>query len=339
MTNGGVLCLLSWPGLDYRFELGEKQRRTVPSAVDPTYGSHFGMMDEQTFLGYPRSADRGTGTRNYIVVLAVSSQCTGFVRKVEAVYQGRAFGDECNGVVAVAHTEGGLDEQADESREENNRTKVLRTLAGFVVHPNVAGVLLVEQGHEQLQIQHLLEYMRRNAFPLEVVPLRTLSLNKRGFTENEALSIRLVEELLATTRGTQRVPCPVAELCLAQQCGGSDAFSGLTANPLVGWLARQIVMQGGSVVLAETDELIGAEGYILERLLDPAVGERFLGLIERFYRYAGRFGHSPEGNPSSGNLFRGLYNITLKVRCTACDGLWGCPLFVLGWRVGKNTLS
>ena len=83
----------------------------------------------------------------------------------------------------------------------------------------------------------------------------------------------------------------MSEIVLAQQCGGSDAFSGISANPLIGWVSRQIVADGGGVVLAETDELIGAESYVLQKLRDHETGEKFLSLVERFYKYAKQFGH------------------------------------------------
>jgi altronate dehydratase len=111
---------------------------------------------------------------------------------------------------------------------------------------------------------------------------------------------------------TPRTPESVAHLKLALQCGGSDAFSGISGNPLLGWVAHEVIGQGGAANLAETDELIGAESYVLQRVRDLATAERFLHLIERFKEYASWHGASAEGNPSGGNKYRGLYNITLK---------------------------
>lgn len=105
---------------------------------------------------------------------------------------------------------------------------------------------------------------------------------------------------------------PLKEIILALQCGGSDAFSGISANPLAGWMARYLTCCGGAGLLAETDELIGAERYVLHSVRDFATADHFLQLVDRYYRYTNRRGHSPEGNPSGGNLYRGLYNITLK---------------------------
>jgi altronate dehydratase len=96
------------------------------------------------------------------------------------------------------------------------------------------------------------------------------------------------------------------------QCGGSDAFSGISANPLVGLLSRDLVAHGGSANLAETDELIGAESYILQNVRELETAKAFLATIDRFQQWAARHGHSAEGNPSGGNMYRGLYNITIK---------------------------
>ena len=99
---------------------------------------------------------------------------------------------------------------------------------------------------------------------------------------------------------------------IALQCGGSDAFSGISANPLLGWLAHELIKYGGSAVLAETDELIGAEPYILQKVRDLETARKFLSLIDKYKEWASWHGANAEGNPSGGNKYRGLYNIALK---------------------------
>jgi altronate dehydratase len=98
----------------------------------------------------------------------------------------------------------------------------------------------------------------------------------------------------------------------ALQCGGSDAFSGVSANPLIGWAAHRIVQRGGAANIAETPELIGAEPYMLDKVRDLATAQRYLAIRDRFVAYAAAHGTSAEGNPSDGNKLRGLYNIILK---------------------------
>eukprot|EP00911_Craspedida_sp_UC1_P001993 UC1_evm1s1537 len=299
-------------------------RAAPPTAVPPV---------DNTFQGFARTGGRGHGTRNYVVVMAVSSQASAYARALERRFKGARGrrSDNCDGVVCVAHTEGGLDaeggedegeisaaaaaaaaaDSADTSGRPNNLRKTIRTLAGFMVHPNVGAVLLVERGGELLRAKHILDYAREEGYPLAHVAHRAMTLSD-AFNEDLEQGTGIVEELLDVAVRCERTACPGSALRLAQQCGGSDAFSGISANPLAGWIARALVAGGGAALLAETDELIGAESYVLSRVADFATGERFLGLVDRYYRYTGRFGHSPEGNPSGGNLYRGLYNITLK---------------------------
>ena len=112
----------------------------------------------------------------------------------------------------------------------------------------------------------------------------------------------------AMTRSTE----PASELKIALQCGGSDAFSGISGNPLAAWVAKEIMQYGGSANLAETDELIGAEAYILDRVRDLDTARKFVRFVERFKTWTGWHGQSAAGNPSGGNVYRGLYNIYLK---------------------------
>jgi len=294
------------------FRIDEEQFEPCPTKIVDFAGVPDGTP--QTFMGYPRPGDRGSGTRNYVVVLGVTSKVSGFARGIERRFTKddvkKAF-PNCDGVVAVAHTEGGV-ERSNVTAVRGNHTKVLRVLSGFAVHPNVGGILFVEQGHEELRTEHVLDYMQANGYPLDHVPYKTMTLSGRQSEDGLAAQGHIQELLLAADKAGTRVETPMSELKLAQQCGGSDAFSGLSANPLMGWVARRLVALSGGVILAETDELIGAENYVLDKVRDAETANKFLQLIDRYYRYTRRFGHSPEGNPSGGNLFRGLYNITLK---------------------------
>lgn len=111
---------------------------------------------------------------------------------------------------------------------------------------------------------------------------------------------------------TQRSPQPLASLCLALQCGGSDAFSGITANPLQGAIAEHLIHRGGSAILAETDELMGADAYILSKVRNVETAKAFMATQAQYEALANRHGVSGQANPSGGNFYRGLYNITLK---------------------------
>jgi altronate dehydratase len=261
---------------------------------------------ERHFEGYVREGRRGVGTRNYIVLLATTSLTSGYVKELENRFKDKlnAFPNS-DGVVAVAHTEGGT------RTRPNNYDLVLRTLAGFVTHPNVAAVLCVDRGHEVINNRVLESYLREHRYPLDAVKHQFFSL-EQDFAANLGEGEAVVKGWLEQVNRHKRTTVAASHLKLALQCGGSDAFSGISANPLAAWVAKELICHGGSANLAETDELIGAESYILQRVKSLEVAQKFLAMIERFKTRAAWHGTSAEGNPSGGNKLRGLYNIVLK---------------------------
>ncbi len=263
--------------------------------------------EPRTFMGYRRSAERGVGTRNYVVILGVTSRLTGFVRALENELRGLADGyANIDGIVCVAHTEGG------EGGVPNNLELLLRTLGGFMVHPNVGAVVALDHGGEEAVTNAMLRsYMKDNGYPLHDVPHEFMSL-VGGFRADLEKAKDLVRDLLPQAAAARRTEESASELKVALQCGGSDAFSGVSANPLAAWVAREVVRSGGAANLAETDELIGAEHYVLSKVRDLQTARRFLGLVERFKERVSWHGHTAEDNPSGGNNLRGLYNISVK---------------------------
>ena len=259
-----------------------------------------------TFLGYARSAARGVGTRNFVVILGTSSRTAGYARALEDRLRGLA--SDCanvDGIVAVAHTEGGGSEQP------NNLDFVLRTLSGFVVHPNVGAVLAVDYGTETVTNDMLRNYMADNGYPLSDVRRHFMSLDGR-FQDNLARGEQWIRSSLPQVNAASRSEQSLEHVNVALQCGGSDAFSGISGNPLAAWVAREIIRHGGAASLAETDELIGAEAYVLENVRDLATARKFLATVAEFKERVAWHGHTAEGNPTGGNMFRGLYNIVLK---------------------------
>ena len=258
--------------------------------------------ERRTFLGYGRSGGRGVGTRNYIVVLGTSSRTASYARLLAERWSGRSDGD---GVVPIAHTEGGG------WSAPNNRELLLRTLAGFVAHPNVGAVLAVDYGSEAVTNKMLREYMVAHGYALDHVRHCFMSLDgsfEARLAEGERQVATWAEEMAGEERGEH----DLAHLKIALQCGGSDAFSGISGNPLAAWVARELIRYGGAANLAETDELIGAEPYVLQNVKDVETARTFLHMVERFKERVSWHGASAEGNPSGGNKFRGLYNIVLK---------------------------
>ncbi len=262
--------------------------------------------ETKSFQGFQRPGRRGVGTRNFLVILGTSSRTAAYSRLLAARMQARIDpSPNLDGVVAVAHTEGG------ETELPNNAQLLLSALAGFMIHPNVAAVLAVEDGGEAIGNGQLRRFARRFGYPLEDVPHQFLRLRgplEDGLSEGE----RILSRWLEAAGACRRTTCGLDSLRVALQCGGSDAFSGVTANPLIARAAREVIRHGGAANLAETDELIGAESYLLDRVRDLETGRAFLERIERFQQLAASHGLTAEGNPSGGNRLRGLYNITLK---------------------------
>jgi altronate dehydratase len=283
----------------------------VPYVLDEEHfrpGEQIPLHDKpRTFMGYRRGAGRGVGTRNYIVVMGVTSRLTGFVRALELEMNGVADAYEnVDGIVCVAHTEGG------EERTPNNLDLLLRTLSGFMVNPNVGAALVLDHGGEEAVTNKMLEaYLEENSYPIDDVPHEFMSLEGsfRRDLEKAKSAVRGWLELVDAARRTEE---PASELRIGLQCGGSDAFSGVSANPLVAWVSREVVRNGGTANLAETDELIGAEHYVLKNVKDLETARRFLSTVERFKERVSWHGHTAEDNPSGGNNYRGLYNISIK---------------------------
>ncbi|CAN5849281.1 hypothetical protein BH18ACT11_BH18ACT11_21550 [soil metagenome] len=266
------------------------------------------LHDEpRTFMGYRRAPGRGVGTRNYIVVMGLTSRLTGFVRALELEMKGVADAYEnVDGIVCVAHTEGG------EERTPNNLDLLLRTLSGFMVNPNVGAVLVLDHGGEEAVTNRMLgDYVEEHGYPVDNVPHEFMSL-EGSFRKDLERAKSVVRGWLEQVDAARRTEEPASELKIGLQCGGSDAFSGVSANPLVAWVSGEVVRNGGIANLAETDELIGAEHYVLKNVRDLETARRFLSTVERFKERVSWHGHTAEDNPSGGNNYRGLYNISIK---------------------------
>jgi altronate dehydratase len=261
---------------------------------------------ERTFAGYRRPGSRGFGTRNTIVILGTTSRTATFARRLaDRLAPLSRSNPPFDGIVAVAHTEGGGTEPP------NNRAELLRTLAGFMVHPNIGAVLAVDCGMEPVNNAVLRDYMRGAGYPLDFLTHQFFTV-KGSLGQALADGEAIVRAWVPAVASQGREPAPLSGLRMGLQCGGSDAFSGVSANPLVGAVGREIIRYGGSVNLAETDELVGAENHVLANVRDAATVRRFLEMQARFKERLGWHGATVEGNPSGGNRLRGLYNIFLK---------------------------
>lgn len=281
-----------------RYQLDE--RTLVPAPPVPQ------VHPARTFAGFRRPGRRGVGTRNTIVVLGTTSRTASFARQLAARLQVLArVHPTIDGIVAIAHTEGGG------TGEPNNSAEILRALAGFIVHPNVGAVLAVDYGVEPITNARLEAFMRASGYPLDDVPHHFLTLD-RGLAAGLAEGERIVREWLPGVAACARTNEPLSGLKIALQCGGSDAFSGVSGNPLAGAVVHEAIRHGATGVLTETDESMGAESYMLKNVAGIEVARSFLAALESFREKLAWHGLTPESNPSAGNRFRGLYNIALK---------------------------
>ena len=262
--------------------------------------------NERPFLGYQRPGNRGVGTRNYIVVMGTTARTSGFARRLaDMCSESVEAYPNVDGVVAVTHTEGG------ESKAPNNIDMLLRTLAGFTVHPNIGAILLVDYGTEAVTNEMLKAYMLREGYALDDV-IHHFHRLQGSFDTDLAGGAEIIDGWLENVNSVARTEQSLENLKIALQCGGSDAFSGVSGNPLAAYVAKEVIRYGGCANLAETDELIGSEAYVLQNARDLPTARKFLRTIERFKERVAWHGHSAEGNPSGGNNFRGLYNIAIK---------------------------
>ncbi len=267
-----------------------------------------------SFDGFVR-ADGSVGTRNYIGVLT-SVNCSATVARLvaERFRAPEALADTPNvdGVVALTH-QGGCG--CGDDGEDIDQLR--RTLAGYARHPNFAAVLIIGLGCEANQIPVLMARQGLSAGDR----LHTLVMQESGGTmATVEAAVARVRALLVEANRATRQPVPAARLKVALQCGGSDGFSGITANPALGAAADRVARHGGSAVLAETPEIYGAEAMLLRRAVSREVADKLLARIDWWHDYTARNATTMDNNPSPGNKAGGLTTILEKSLGAAAKG-------------------
>ena len=261
------------------------------------------------FLGIVR-ADGRVATRNYIGVLT-SVNCSATAARAIADHFRRdirpaslAAYPNVDGVVALTH---GMGCATDSEGEE---LRVLRrTLGGYARHANFAAVLVVGLGCETNQIQGLIAQEGLQ----EGVRLVAFSIQDSGGTARTvARGIAEIERLLPEANAVQRQPVPARHLMVGLQCGGSDGYSGISANPALGAAVDRLVRHGGTAILSETPEIYGGEHLLTRRAVSAEVAEKLLARIRWWETYTARHAMSMDNNPSAGNKAGGLTTILEK---------------------------
>ena len=279
---------------------GSPQPTPLPSstAARPTWSAP-AAATRTHFLGY-RRADGRAATRNYIAVLPTVN-CSATVSRIIAQQaNARHLGGEAlDGIIALTHDLGcGMAEGT--AGDEILR----RTLRGYARHANIAKILVVSLGCEVNQPENIFG----PDMPVEILAIQ--DLGGSAATVNAALE--RIEELVAQVATLRREPIPVSELILGLQCGGSDAYSGLTANPTLGVAADLLIAAGGRAILGETPEIYGAEHLLRDRAADPALTRRIDELIAWWQNYTRANGAEMDSNPSKGNRAGGITTIWEK---------------------------
>jgi len=252
---------------------------------------------DQTFQGY-RRADGRVGTRNEIWVLCTVGCVARTAQKI-AQAADRRFGGRVDGVVALTHPFG-----CSQLGGDLDATRTM--IAALAGHPNAGGVLILGLGCESNQLQALL-----NAAPqLDRTRLRAFTAQSAGDEIEEGLAA--VEELVAIAEHDRREPCPVSDLVVGVKCGGSDGFSGLTANPVVGRIADKVSAAEGTAILTEIPEIFGAERLLMARAATQAVFDDVAAVVNDFKTYFLGHGEPVSENPSPGNIEGGITTLEEK---------------------------
>ncbi len=279
--------------------------RDYAFGIDARPTDFIAPADRASFQGYVR-AGGGIGTRNFVGVLASVNCSNSVARLIADAYAGDKLAPwpHVDGVVALPHQTGcciPLDGDTHGNLE--------RTLVGHARHPNFAGVLLVGLGCEVAQINTMLE--RYGLAKGET--LRTLVIQDEGGTAaTVAAGIAHVREMLAIADIARRSTVDASHLTVALECGGSDGYSGITANPALGAAVDLLVRHGGTGILAETPEIYGAEHLLTRRAVTQAVGEKLIARIKWWEQHTAANQARMDNNPTPGNKKGGLTTILEK---------------------------
>jgi len=264
----------------------------------------------RTFLGYHR-ADGRVGARNYVAVISTANCSAHTCREIAHYFtpERLAAFPNVDGVIALTHYSG-----CSISDGGPDYVVIQRTLAGMARHPNVGAAVIVGLGCETNQPGALVENYRLCSDDCVRAPcLPPLVIQDLGgIRKTITAGIEAVERLLPVVNAAQRTFQPISELMLALQCGGSDGWSGVTANPVVGFVSDEVVRQGGTVVLAETPEIYGAEHLLTRRAVSLEVGQRLVAKVHWWEEHTHRLGIEIDNNPSPGNKAGGLTTIYEK---------------------------
>ncbi len=296
-------------------------KTNLENTFNYTYSGEYAPLprieSDKTFMGYVRE-NGDVGIRNEIWIV----NTVGCVNKVAKKLS------ELTGAVCFEHPFGC-------SQLGDDQTKTQYILRGLVNHPNAGGVLVLGLGCENNNIDEFKKVLG------EYNPKRVRFMNSQDFEDEIAEGIRIINELREYADTFERVKLPVSKLRIGLKCGGSDGYSGITANPLVGALSDKIIASGGSCILTEVPEMFGAEHLLMQRCVNRELFDKTVALINNFKDYFTKHNQVVYENPSPGNKAGGI--TTLEEKSLGCVQKGGAGEVVdvldYGDTITKNGLS
>lgn len=256
---------------------------------------------EKTFLGYKRKKGRA-GIRNEIYIIPTVGCVNDVCRRIEKLAQKYVQGS-IDGIFSLMHQFG-----CSQLGEDNENIKKL--LCGIALNPNASFVLFVGLGCENNGLDKIKEYLK--PFQRDNIEY----YNCQEVEDEVAYGLSIIENFCNQAKDFQREEVPISELCIGLKCGGSDGYSGLTANPLVGKIADKIVAEGGAAILTEVPEMFGAERLLMNKCESALIYEKYLNMIVKFKKSYTDNGFPVYENPSPGNKKGGI--TTLEEKSLGC---------------------
>ena len=283
--------------------------RDLPQNLSNPPPAYIPETNRATFMGFHRTDGR-VGTRNFILIVPTSMCASHEAQQISLIAEYALYSRQkypnIDGVVAIPHNKG------CGCQDGSTIDVMLRTLSNYADHPNVGGVVLLDLGCEKTNLEVVEKYLlkREKSF---AKPLAKIGIQEVGGTQAAIeLGLKEVERMLPEVNEIKREQFPVSELVLGVKCGGSDGFSGISANPSLGRAADLLVKSGGTVLMTEVPEFCGAEHLLANRAKDTETGRAVYRMVDWYKEYASKFGAVLDQNPSPGNVAGGLLNITVK---------------------------
>ena len=283
--------------------------RELPEDLHTPPPDYIPEPERATFMGH-RRRDGRVGTRNFVLIVPTSMCASHEAQQISTIAEFTLYNREkypnVDGVVAIPHNKG------CGCQDGSTIDVMLRTLSNYADHPNVGGVILIDLGCEKTNLAQVERYLLKREKSFDK-PVAKIGIQEVGGTQAAIQrGLQEVERMLPEVNRTKREECSVSELVLGVKCGGSDGFSGISANPSLGRAADLLVRSGGTVLITEVPEFCGAEHLLANRAKDVETGRAVYRLVDWYKEYASKFGAVLNNNPSPGNVAGGLLNITIK---------------------------